>query len=228
MPYTSKSKDLPSYVKKLSDTVKRKWVSIYNAAHSKYGEEKALIISNTWLKKQISKKEAVAKTTKQISVIKFELDTSKELIKRTKDGEDYVDFVLTDTLPDSEGVQYPLSLLEKWTEQINSGNILLGDIDHKEYDALVQSGISPDEVMSRLKEKPGIAKTLKAIIEKGKLWVRAIIDKRYKKIIKEKAKGVSLEALLIKDADDNIIDGELGGFTFGIDCKPVNDRAVIA
>jgi hypothetical protein len=228
MPYkTLIDKTLPSYVNKLSDALKLKWVTIYNAAYEKYGEDKAMIIANTWLKQNIKKQETVAKTENKVSLIRFTIDDSKELIKKTEDGDDYVDFVLTDTLPDSQGDSYPLSLLEKWQKQINSGDMIIGDTDHLEYDKLLEQGYSLDEIMNRLKEKKGIAKTLKAIIDKGKLWVRAIIDKRYKKLIKEKAKGVSLEALVTRNSEGDIIDGELGGFTFGVNCNPVNQRAVI-
>jgi hypothetical protein len=228
MPYKISSDNLPSYVKKLNDKLKSKWVNIFNAAYEKYGEEKAFIIANTWLKSIISSKKTIAQTEKTLSVIKFELDNSKELIKRSEAGDEYIDFVLTDTLPDKEGIQYPLSLLEKWAKQINEGDMLLGDTDHEEYDRLVATGISPDEVIEGLKKKTGIAKALKAVINKGKLWVRAIIDKRYKTLIKDKAKGVSLEAVLVRDANSNIVDGDLGGFTFGVNCNPVNERAVIA
>jgi hypothetical protein len=216
-------------VSKLSDALKKKWISIFNTAEDKYGEEKAFIIANTWLKRNITKKEVVAKTEKTLTLIKFEVDDSKELIKRADNGDEYIDFVLTDNLPDSKGVQYPEHILKKWVKEINSGELSLnGDIDHEEYDRLLAEGLSPEEVIARLKNKTGIAKTLKAIYEKGKLWVRAIIDKRYKKQIKEKAQGVSLEAMLLRDEDDNIVDAELGGFTFGVDCKPINGRAVIA
>ena len=228
MPYKKASKDLPSYVQKLGDSLKGKWISIFNAAEDKYGEERAFIIANTWLKKSIKVTSVEAKTERVATIIKFEVDDSKELIKKTDSGEDYIDFVLTDNLPDKSGDSYPDALLAKWADQINSGDVLLGDMDHEEYDRLLKAGYSVDEVMAKLKEKKGIAKTLKAVIQKGKLWVRAIIDKRYKKIIKEKAKGVSLEAAVVRDSDRNIIDGDLGGFTFGVVDGPSNERAVIA
>lgn len=228
MPYKTSSENLPSYIKKLPDDIKRRWVSLYNAAYERYGDEKALIIANTWLKQNIKKTEVVAKTEKKLTLIQFHVDDSKELIKRSEAGDEYIDFVLTDTLPDKEGVQYPLKLLEKWAKKVNEGDMLLGDIDHAEYDRLLASGLGADEVIEKLKSKTGIAKGLKAIINDGKLWIRAIIDKRYKSMIKNKAKGVSLEALLVRDSDGNIVDGDLGGFTFGVSCDPVNDRAVIA
>jgi hypothetical protein len=219
---------LPEYITKLPDSLAKKWIVLYNDLEESYGSFKALMIANRWLKSKIQKREIVAQTQQSVSIIKFTVDDSKELIKRTDDGEDYIDFVLTDNLPDKEGVIYPVELLQKWVEQINSGDVLIGDYDHEAYDKLLKEGLSPDEVIARLKDKPGIAKTLKAVFEKGKLWVRAIIDKRYKKLIKEKSKGISLEASLIKDVDGNIVDGQLGGFTFALQHDPYNERAVIA
>lgn len=228
MPYNNLNDSmLPSYIKKLPENIRKKWVSIFNTAYEKYGEKKAIIISNKWLKTTITKKETVAKTEKTLSLIKFEVDDSKELIKKADNGEEYIDFIMADNEKDSAGDSYPETLLTKWAKQINSGDVILGDLDHEEYDRLIKAGYSVDEVMAKLKEKKGIAKTLKAIVQKGKLWVRAIIDKRYKKVIKEKAKGVSLEALVTRDESGNIKDGDLGGFTFGVGCNPVNDRAVI-
>ena len=219
---------IPSYVKKLSESIQDKWVELSNIATEKYGEDKALIIANTWLKGNITSRQAIAQTQRKLTLVQFHVDDSKELIKRSEAGDEYIDFVLTDTLPDKEGVQYPLKLLEKWAKKVNEGDMLLGDIDHAEYDRLLASGLGADEVIEKLKSKTGIAKGLKAIINDGKLWIRAIIDKRYKSMIKNKAKGVSLEALLVRDSDGNIVDGDLGGFTFGVNCDPVNDRAVIA
>ena len=229
MPYTQNSKDLPSYVMKLSDANKSRWIEIFNAAYEKYGEEKALLLANTWLKRNIKKESVVAKSTASVEHLVFTVDTSSELIKRADDGEDYIDFILTDDKPDDEGVVYPPELLKKWADQINSGQLLLGDFDHEKFNVLVKQGLRPNDVMQRLKTKPGIAKMIKAVIDKGKLWVRTVIDKRYKKLIKEKAKGVSLEASLIRDDTTNeIIDGVLGGFTFAINSNPHNERAMIA
>ena len=218
---------LPSYVKKLPAKIKAKWIELSNAAFEKYGLEKSIIIPNVWLMSQLNTRATVAQTERTLSVLSFKIDDSHELIKKSEAGDEYIDFVLTDNQPDSEGMQYPMSLLEKWAKQINSGDLLLGDMDHSEYDKLVSMGLSPEQVIDGLKNKNGIAKALKAVISKGKLWVRAIIDKRYKPMIKSKAKGVSLEAYVDKDVNGNVIDGKLGGFTFGVDCNPVNERAVI-
>ena len=69
--------NLPSYVSKLEDKLKKGWFEIFNASYEKYGENRAFLIANAWLKKQTSEKKFVKR-----SVIKLELDTSKGFIKR--------------------------------------------------------------------------------------------------------------------------------------------------
>jgi hypothetical protein len=77
------------------------------------------------------------------------------------------------------------------------------------------------------KEKKGIAKTLKAIYKDGKLWIRAVIDKRYSNAV-QNSKGLSLEAVVTKDSMTNtVIDGDILGFTFGVHQSPINSRAVV-
>jgi len=96
----------------------------------------------------------------------------------------------------------------------------LGDVDHKEFESLVQAMYSEDEVKERIKEKPSIAKAVKAVFDNGALWVKAILDKRYRKML-EKSKGVSLEAIVETDNIGTVLAGDLLGFTFGINEDPV-------
>ncbi len=226
MPYNNiNDESLPSYIKNKSEVLRKKWIQIFNSTYKKEGEEIAFIVANKWLKNQIKITTTTAKT-EQVTreIIRFSVDT-KELIKKTDNGEEYISAVLTDNLSDSEGTKLPDEILKKWETHINN-NPIIGDIDHEEYDKLLSSGLTDEEVQERLREKPGIAKAIKAIYEKGKLWIQAIIDKRYKKVI-EKSKGVSIEAIITKDGNGKIIDGDLLGFTFGINHTPVNPRAQI-
>jgi len=222
MPYTTKSKDLPSYVSKLSPEKKSKWVAIFNKVFATDGEQTAFIVANSWLKKQSAaheKSEAIARTS-NIETIQFTIDETSEFITRTEDGQEYVSFKLADTVKDKFGVQLTEVVLDKWTAMINKGETVLGDIDHEEFEKLVNSGASESQVKKAIKSKFSIAKAIRAIKENGKLWVKAIIDKRYRKLIKE-SKGVSLEAIVRRDAEGNVLDGELLGFTFGVKKNPV-------
>lgn len=226
MPYTINN--LPSYISNKSDSVKKKWMEIFNSVYKDEGEEKAFIIANTWLKKHLVKSEIQAKTVnaKKVEFIKFESSTT-EFLSKSENGEDYIEFTLTDIYKDSQGDSYPKELLQQWADYINSGNAIIGDIDHEEYDKLLSQNLSEEQIKSMLKAKPGIAKSVKAMFNNGVLKVRAAIDKRYKKLVSA-ARGVSLEALVTRDSKNNIISGDLLGFTFGMNDTPANPRAKIA
>jgi hypothetical protein len=201
-----------------------KWQMYYNTAG---GGEVGTIVANRMLLKQSEKAEFIAKS-KQFRKVEFQLDNSTgDFIKKDANGDEYVDFVLTDNLPDSDGETYTPELLQRWAKEINEGKLLVGDIDHEEYDNILQTTVDKESIMQKLLNKKGIAKTVKAIYEKGKLWVKAVIDKRYKNMIR-KANGVSLEAFVF-DAENNVAkDGELLGFTFMVSDKQANPRAIIA
>ena len=91
------------------------------------------------------------------------------------------------------------------------------------------NGYNTDKkIIETLKNKKGIAKSLKAIFENGRLWVRAVIDKRYKKLI-QNSKGVSAEAFITEtdDTDKKVLKADLLGFTFNINTKPADFGAVV-
>lgn len=221
MPYSgADDSSLPSYVKKLPKNKRSKWVSIFNEVYKKEGEKMAFIVANKWLKKNVKKKTATNRTSKVRERVFFEIDNSKEFISRTENGEEFVSFKLADIMKDKLGVQLNENILQKWAEQINSGQQIVGDIDHENYNKLLNSDLSDEEIARRLKEKPGIAKSLQAMVKDGALWVKALIDKRYKRLI-QKAKGVSMEAILERDENDNLTNANLLGFTFGVKDDPV-------
>lgn len=218
MPYSGPNdKSLPTYVKNRSENIRRKWVSIFNAAYKKYGnDKKAFVIANTWLKKQNGKKFV------KRSFITLETVSGKKFIKRDKDGNDYISFVLSSTTPHKDGRIFDEGTLKSWESYINK-NPIVGDIDHKFYDYIQESGMSDDGIINMLKSKKGIAKSIKAIYKQGKLWVRAMIDKRYRKLI-NKSKGVSLEAVC--DMEDNREKNwNLLGFTFNVNTEPADYSA---
>jgi hypothetical protein len=214
MPYSGvNDRLLPSYVKTKSETIRKQWIALFNESYSKYGESKALLIANTWLKKQLQHKQFVKR-----SVIQFDV-VNESLIKRSSDGQDYVTFVLSSTTPHRDGVIFTEEMLKKWEQKINADPIV-GDIDHELYDKLLSSYLSDDQIRDVLRSKKGIAKTIKAIYDSGKLWIKAYVDKRYKRLI-EKSRGVSAEALC--SWNNNVAtDGDILGFTFNINTTPAD------
>ncbi len=224
MPYINiNDPKLPSYIKKLPSNVRKKWVVVFNSVFSKEGEKTAFIIANGMLDKWLVKRSKHVKKQKKLLFEK----AKRSLVKRS-DGFYTIDFVLTDILRDSTGLRMSLPLLEKWAEQLNSTIQIFGDTDHEEFDIVADSDLSSDEAIRVLRNsKKGFAKSIKAFIEKGKLWIRALVDPRARDIV-NKAKGISLEADLEIDVRTNTaVDGELGGFTFATKSNPINPRAQI-
>ena len=217
MPFEGPSDaKLPKYVKSTSEATRSKWVAIFNAAFEKHGETKAILIANTWLKKQVAPK----KSTR--TIVKLKADNAKHYVQRDADGDDYVSFILSSTALHKDGKQFSESNLKKWAERINA-NPIIGDVDHALFYKLRDAGISDETIMDMLKSKKGIATSVKAMYEKGKLWVRAVIDKRYKRLI-EKSKGVSVETVCDLTAEDEK-DWDLLGFTFNVNTDPADYSA---
>jgi hypothetical protein len=212
---------LPDYVKSRSPATQAKWIHVYQSVFEQNGEELALIVANKWLKEKVVEKKSIARTNESLERVSLVVDEAVEFLSRTEDGEDYVSFKLADNQVDSKGVKLPEELLKRWADEINSGKTVLGDIDHEAWQKLLESGMTEEQIKKEIQEKPSIAKAVRAVFEKGRLWVRAIIDKRYKKQIKQ-SQGVSLEAIIKRKVSDNsVFDGHLAGFTFGIKQTPV-------
>ena len=225
MPFTIGSPSLPDYVKRLPRTMQQKWIMIFNQVQLDEGEDVAWIAAINWLQRELDKEKEFTDPEKEKLIkrsrIKFDVDKSSGFIKRGQDGEEYVTLVLNTTDSHYDGRKFSPEMLQKWADQINASPIV-GDVDHTFYDKVLDSSISAEGVADLLKNKKGIAKTVKAIYEKGKLWVRAMIDKRYKKVI-ERSKGVSAEALVTNWSDDNVgLDGDIFGFTFNVDSDPAD------
>lgn len=217
MPYNSADdKSLPQYVKNKTSSVRKKWVAIFNRVYKEEGEEVAFIVANKWLKKQ---KQPIKR-----SIVTFEADTSGEFIKRSDDGEDYITLKLGSSNKHGDGKQYSETLLKKWADWINSGNMITGDGDHEFYDKVMSGYYTDEQIKHLLKSKSGIAKGIKAMFDKGTLYLRALIDKRYRNKI-EQAKGVSAEAFVSYGEDGTIEDGDLLGFTFNFHTSPADPGA---
>jgi len=159
MPYTKDSK-LPTYVEGKPEHIKTKWIEIFNRVYAKEGESMAFYVANTWLKKQ--------KTFLKRSVITFEVDDSEGFfLKRSDDGEDYITLKLGSSEKHHDGKSYSPELLQRWCDKINSGEIIIGDIDHEQYDSFMGTSMTDGMIKQALKMKKGIAKGIKALIKKS-------------------------------------------------------------
>jgi len=206
---------LPEYVANKPELVKKKWASIRDSYES---ENLGLIIANKWLQNQV------------VSVQDFSFKTTDEQITfRSIGGDEYVDFLLSDNLPDSYGTKSSEDLMKEIAELVNTGKVTLeGDFNHDALYKLQESGYSKEYIKSKLGSyKQGVAKAIKAIYENGKLYLRALINPRYKKRIL-RAKGVSIEGSFVKEGN-TFVEGTILGFSF-IDADnkdPGNRRAKI-
>lgn len=229
MPYKGSSdKNLPSYVKKMPAVIRAKWVSIFNSVYDKGGESVAFRTANSWLKKHIdaTSGELAGKAgveTTRIYSLKFSLPDERLVVKAIGD-EEYIEAVLTDVDSDEDGDSYDESFLYELAEQINKNGIV-GDFDHSELERLRKIGFDSNTIASLLKDKKGVAKAVKAIVKSGRLWIRAMIDKRYKKRILD-SNGLSLEGLFRKKEGTNVYEaGTIVGFTFAEKQTARNPRA---
>ena len=50
------SGNLPSFVQRVSEDIQKGWIEVNNASLDKYGEKKAFLMANAWLKRQLPKK----------------------------------------------------------------------------------------------------------------------------------------------------------------------------
>ncbi len=216
----------PSYV---PESVKSQWENVF-ASNFHKGEDVAKITANIWLQQNstIADPNAALEETVMLS---FTVDDSgPELVKQTLNTGDYfISAVLADNAVTRTGHKFSEALLLKIADQINK-QLPVGDMDHEEMTRLEGEGYSPSEVAEKLKsrQKNGIVKAVQAIYEKGKLWVKLQIDKRYRKIM-NKAKGLSVEVLAkVQSTTKEILDADFLGFTVAYRHDPANPRALIS
>lgn len=207
----------------MSPETKARWESIYKKMLAQHGNVmKAKLAANIWLKKHMQT-QMTARSIKVRNIVRFTVDTSQpEFIKRSDSGEEYIIAMLEDVYGDVDGVLWTPDVLQKFADHINAGNQIVGDIDHEEYDKILSAAMSDEEVEALLAQKKGIAKGVKAVFEDGKLWMKALIDKRYKKALQ--GKNLSLEAVVTRDDEGRVVDGKILGFTFIVNDTAANPR----
>jgi len=160
----------------------------------------------------------------------FDLDIKEDtFVTHAEDGNYYIEGVLTDTLPNLEGTQFTESALMDFAKQINEGGIF-GGISHSEYKELIMkySHLPTKEFYKKaLTERKGVLRVIKAIYEKGKLWIKALIDKRYIKQI-QKYKSMSIEAHIPSNmkSEGKLMGGKILGLA--LDNNPINPRTTVA
>lgn len=141
----------------------------------------------------------------------FEFQRSgEEIVIQTDGDEEYVTAVLAgnDHLWTDEE-------LKRFMDAVNN-EAPVGDIDHETLKSMLKSGMTNAEIKEKIKDKKGIVKAVKALVENGSLYLRLAIDKRYKNIVK-KAKGLSVEAVRTLG---KVGSGQFLGFTVAVNEDP--------
>jgi len=198
MPYKNIN-ELPVVIKKLPRKAQTLFLKTFNNVYPKQGESKSFKIAWAMISKSFKKVNGtwIAKGMGH-SLMRFELTpTDNVFVKKGKDGEYFLEGVLSDVGVDADGNNFTAQALRNFAKQINEEGIS-GFISHADFDKFCvdNSHLSRSEFVSKArKTRQGIMKVIKAVFDKGKLWIKAIIDKRYVKRVKQFAK-MSIEAIV--------------------------------
>jgi len=225
------NKELPEGIQRLPQKAQSMYRESYNAMYSKHKDE-SISSKIAWnvVKKQFHKvdNQWVGKGM-SAETYTFNIDTKEDMfIQKADDGNFYIEGTLSDIFPDSDGWSFTEEALENFAAQINNLP-LFGGITHQEWQELKMkySHLSENEFIAKARtERKGILKTIKAIYENGKLWIKALVDKRYINHVK-KFNKMSLEAFV---PPENKKGKQYTGGTilgFALDNNAINPRAIV-
>ena len=230
MPYESND-DLPDSIKRLPSKAQTMFRKAFNRVLEKgSSEEYAFKVAWSMVKKHFKKTEHgwVAHGL-GYEVYSFDMqNTGDVFVQHGEDGNYYLEGVLADTLPVSDGWAFTEGALAEFARQINEEGVF-GGLTHEEYQDLLMkySHLPPQEFVKHARtERKGIFKTLKAVFENGKLWIKALIDKRYVRHAKRFTK-MSIEAWIPKNLqrEGKYYGGKILGFA--LDNNPKNRRTSV-
>jgi ribosomal protein L23 len=209
-------------IEQLNEADRKEWFRAYNTAKVAVSPLRAKEVADKYVSNILHKRSLMVRTI-DFQVVKQE----GELLIRDEDGEYYFDAVLMGSDVHKDGKRISEELLMKWTDYINEHG-LVADVDHETIKRLISQGKDMSYIKTYMKNKPGIAKAVKAFFEDGVLKVRTWIDKRYKNII-SKVKGLSLESIVEYDKTDRdlVTGGDIFGFTFNVNTEPAYAGAAI-
>lgn len=222
---------LPSALQKLPSAAQNMFRKIANQQMKKGdSQDKATKVAWTIVKGKFRKQANgtwVARTDafKQTEYFVFDAKPAEQFIERTENGHIIHNYILTDLFPDSLGTAPTEGMLNEWAAWLNEHKPEV-DTDHSMFQKMKeQYGGNVSMVERAMKFKKGIAKTVKAFVDKGKLIVSLMFDKRYERHV-EKVKGLSVEAAVTVDDDTGKwSDGKIFGYTLALDKNPVNPRS---
>jgi len=212
--------DLPnSMIETMPESALKLFIEIYNLEKNA-GLSDATSFEIAWLviKKRFTLVEgfwvAMSKDFETPKLYSFNMNVEGGIVMNSETEELVLDAVLADTSMNSKGQYFSEEDLKNISEQINTFGSTLPDVDHEKLMELIRThGADVDTIREQLKKSKGIFKTIQATLKKGKLWIQATLDKRYKNHT-ENFKGLSIEALGDKQVDGRVKDPQYMGFTF--------------
>lgn len=200
----------------------KEWVGVYNTSKLIVPPLVAKEISDNHIKRLREQR------AEGLKAVDFAIERSQgEILICDEAGEYYFDAVLIGEDTHKDGTRIDEKVLQEWTNYIND-NGLVADIDHSTIKDLIRRGKSHDYIKTYMRNKPGIAKAVKAFYENGELRIRAWIDKRYRRMV-DRIKGLSLESLVDYDKEDPnlVVGGDIFGFTLNVDTEPAYANAKV-
>lgn len=190
--------------------------ALKNSGSSIFAEQIATKMVVAKLVKQDGKLVALSENFKPVEIYTFEMQKCESKIIMNSENEEFVmEAVLANTDKNTDGKFFTETELQDMSSQINALGSTLPDVDHEKLNILVRKyGSNYAAIKAELAKEKGIFKTIRSALKDGKLWIQAVLDKRYKNAA-QKFDSLSIEAL----ADSNDITGRLTnpkylGFTF--------------
>ena len=224
-------KELPASIKKLPIKAQQMFLKAYNKSYINYGETTAFKIAWGIVKKQFKlvKGEWVAKGM-SLNFYSFKLKNSNNFfINKASNGESYLEGILSTNDKDNDGDTFTEEALKSFAKQINEYGIA-GFITHADWDEFkMKNSHLPREafIAKARSQRKGILKTIKAVYEKGKLWIKALIDKRYVKRAKQFTR-MSIEAIIPSKYNNNKVYSGGDVLGFALDDRAINRGSKIA
>lgn len=221
--------EMPKSVQKLPVAAQKVYAETFNHLYKGKGSKaKAHLIAFEVIKKRLkhSKGKYVA-LTEGIEYYTFDLQSTESKLVINATGDEVVFegiLATTDVFQQSANTvrKFSEQALQDLAEQINKFGSTHPDIDHETMDSLVkQYGDNYEMIMNAMPKSKGLIKSIKAVYENGKLWIKGILDSRYKKTMKN-IRGMSIEALSESvDTSSSVINkAKYLGFTFAVNKNP--------
>ena len=219
MPY-NKLSELPENVSGVLPTPAQKiWMSAFNSAFEKYGEDKARRIAWSAVKKRFKKKEdkwvAKIRDTPSFKTVKYVFEPKEAIIGKEENGYSYLEYILSGNEEDLNGQRWSDFALKRFAEQINEEGLkgYMSD-KHTILELAKQNDWSPDQIEEMSSKLDTGIEAFKARYDNGQLVSNIKVPSELVDVVKNM--GISVEARVpTKSIQNNTFNqGRLTSFIF--------------